>query len=198
MRRVYAGLPNVRVVPLHFSPQDLTEERLLTMFKADENTRAYALLHIVHLAYDGGEFPPYIEGTMSILRGMEGAFDCGLFRERLQDQIFSPGQKDMLSLRLSLLESCLQGGTSENSVVSHFRQGQLTIVEYVFAELRRSETSDVGFSLSSPFMNGSSACGVFDAILGLFVDVDMISTSKARVGKLVGASTLSSVIADHE
>jgi hypothetical protein len=66
---------------------------------------------------------------MSILRGMEGAFDCGLFRERLQHQIFSPGQKNMLSLRLSLLESCLQGGTSENSVVSHFRQGQLTIVE---------------------------------------------------------------------
>jgi hypothetical protein len=51
MRRVYAGLPNVRVVPLHFSPQDLTEERLLTMFKVDENTRAYALLHIAHLAY---------------------------------------------------------------------------------------------------------------------------------------------------
>lgn len=35
-------------------------------------------------------------------------------------------------------------------------------------------------SLSSPFMDGSSACGFFDLILGLFVEAE-VST-----GKLVG------------
>jgi hypothetical protein len=39
-------------------------------------------------------------------------------------------------------------------------------------------------SLSAPFMDGSSACGIFDIILGLFVEAG-IDTS----GKLVGEQT---------
>jgi hypothetical protein len=35
----------------------------------------------------------------------------------------------MLNLRLSLLDSCLEGGTAENSINTHFRKGQLTIIE---------------------------------------------------------------------
>ena len=35
-------------------------------------------------------------------------------------------------------------------------------------------------SLSAPFMDASSACGIFDIILGLFIQ------TKAVVGKLVG------------
>ena len=37
------------------------------------------------------------------------------------------------------------------------------------------------YSLSSPFMDGASACGFFDLILGLFVEAD-IDTA----GKLIG------------
>ena len=40
-----------------------------------------------------------------------------------------------------------------------------------------------GPSLSSPFMDGSSACGFFDMILGLFIETD-IGTSGKMVGKL--------------
>jgi hypothetical protein len=134
MRRVYAELRDVRVAPLNFSPQDITGARLIAMLRMGENARAYALWHMAHFPYAGVEFPLCIEAIMAILRGMEGAFDCSLFRERLLEQILSPRHKATLSLRLSLLDSCLQGGTPENSVVSHFRQGQLTIVEYVFAE----------------------------------------------------------------
>jgi hypothetical protein len=41
-------------------------------------------------------------------------------------------------------------------------------------------------SLSSPFMDGSSACGFFDIILGLFVEANIDAT-----GKLVGKRSLS-------
>lgn len=39
MRKVYAGLPTVRVEPLHFAAEDISGERLLAMMKVDENTR---------------------------------------------------------------------------------------------------------------------------------------------------------------
>lgn len=41
MRRVYAGLPNVKVEPLHFGVDDISGERLLAMMKVDENNRGY-------------------------------------------------------------------------------------------------------------------------------------------------------------
>ena len=68
---------------------------------------------------------------MSILRSMENSFDYIRFRNQLKEQKFNPGQKAMLNLRLSLLDSCLQGGTLENRVSAHFRKGQLTIIEWV-------------------------------------------------------------------
>lgn len=39
MTKVYANLPNVKVLPLHFAPEDISGERLLAMMKVDENTR---------------------------------------------------------------------------------------------------------------------------------------------------------------
>ncbi|KIP08577.1 hypothetical protein PHLGIDRAFT_44166, partial [Phlebiopsis gigantea 11061_1 CR5-6] len=148
MRRVYAPLPSVRVEPLHFSPEDISGERLLAMMKVDENT----------------QMPLYMEAIMSILRSMENEFDYTRFRDKLKLQKFSPGQKAMLNLRLSLLDSCLQGGNAQNRVSSHFKQGQLTIVD-----------------LSSPFMDGSSACGFFDLMLGLFIEADVNTTGKLIV-----------------
>lgn len=39
MRRVYAGLPNVRVEPLHFAAEDISGPRLLAMMKVDSTER---------------------------------------------------------------------------------------------------------------------------------------------------------------
>jgi hypothetical protein len=44
MRQVYAGLPNVRVAPLHFAPEDISGERLLAMMKVDTDSRKYLSL----------------------------------------------------------------------------------------------------------------------------------------------------------
>ncbi|EKM56169.1 uncharacterized protein PHACADRAFT_209653 [Phanerochaete carnosa HHB-10118-sp] len=148
MRRVYAGLPSVHVKPLHFSAADISGERLLAMMKVEENT----------------QMPLYMEAIMSILRSMESNFNYTAFRDELKQQKFSSGQKAMLNLRLSLLDSCLEGGNAYNRVSSHFRKGHLTIID-----------------LSSPFMDGSSACGFFDLILGLFVEADVDAAGKLVV-----------------
>lgn len=60
---------------------------------------------------------------------MESKFDYIQFRQQLKAQKFNPGQKAMLNLRLSLLDGCLNEGTLENRVSTHFRKGQLTIIE---------------------------------------------------------------------
>lgn len=68
---------------------------------------------------------------MAILRTMDGTFNYIEFRRQLEAQKFNPSQKTMLNLRLSLLDSCLKGGSTANSVASNFRKGQLTIIESV-------------------------------------------------------------------
>lgn len=68
---------------------------------------------------------------MTILRSMEDDFSYARFRQMLAAQNLNPGQKSMLNLRLSLLDSCLKGGNTSNRVSAHFKQGQLTIIEYV-------------------------------------------------------------------
>ena len=73
--------------------------------------------------------PLYMEAIMSILRSMESNFSYSLFREELKKQKLNPSQKAMLNLRLSLLDSCLEGGNAYNRVSTHFQKGQLTIIE---------------------------------------------------------------------
>jgi hypothetical protein len=75
--------------------------------------------------------PLYMESIMSMLRSMD-EFNYDDFRKRLEEQKFNPSQKAMLNLRLSLLDSCLKGGTKENRVANYLKAGTLTIVEYVF------------------------------------------------------------------
>ena len=65
---------------------------------------------------------------MAILRGMEDNFDYRDFRDQVGRAKFNSSQKSMLNLRLSLLDSCLNGDES-NSIKSHFKAGQLTIIE---------------------------------------------------------------------
>ena len=73
--------------------------------------------------------PLYMEAIMSILRRTEGDFDYEEFRQEIKQMAFNTGQKTMLSLRLSLLDSCLEGGNAANRVSTHFSKGRLTIIE---------------------------------------------------------------------
>ena len=87
------------------------------------------------------EMPLYMEAVMTILRSMEDTFDYTLFREELKAQSFSGTQKSMLNLRLSLLDSCLKGGSTKNRVSTHFGKGHLTIIEYVLSPSNRCITN---------------------------------------------------------
>ena len=49
MKKVYAGLPNVKVEPLHFAPEDISGDRLLAMMKVDENSRRFPPLNMKHI-----------------------------------------------------------------------------------------------------------------------------------------------------
>ena len=182
MRRVYAGLPSVHVEPLRFSADDISGERLLAMLKVDENTRMPLSPSITTTADIARvEMPPYMETIMSILRSMGSNFNYTLFREELKRREFNSGQKMMLNLRLSLLDSCLEGGSTDNRVSTHFRKGQLTIIERVITFSDAMWKADRLYSLSSPFMDSSSACGFFDLILGLFVQADVDGAGKIVV-----------------
>jgi hypothetical protein len=74
------------------------------------------------------DMPLYMECIMSILRDM-ATFSYDKFRRELKEQSFSGSQKQMLDLRLHLLDSCLKGGNAYNRVSNHFKKGQLTIIE---------------------------------------------------------------------
>lgn len=69
-----------------------------------------------------------MEAIMSMLRSTT-AFDYAQFREHLELLQFDSQQRSMLNIRLSLLDECLRGGKTTNSISSHFKKGQLTIVE---------------------------------------------------------------------
>jgi hypothetical protein len=114
---------------------------------------------------------------MSLLRKTaEGDFDYGAFRRALDKQYFSRLQRAMLHQRLALLDGCIQDGTPENRVSTHFKSGQLTIIECVSSIVHgvfRSRVVCCSGSLSSPFMDASSARGFFDLVLGLYVEADI-------------------------
>ena len=133
MKRVYAGLANVKVEPLLFAPGDISGERLLSMMKVDDNTRMFYMFLDAKISSLRRliEMPLYMESIMNILRSMQDNFDYPTFRSALMKQGFNRGQSSMLKLRLSLLDSCLEGGDETNSVTSHFKNGNLTIIEYV-------------------------------------------------------------------
>ncbi|KAF8651052.1 hypothetical protein AX16_004915 [Volvariella volvacea WC 439] len=145
MKQVYSNLPNVEVKPLHFSSTDIGGESLLSMMKLDSST----------------QMPLYMDVVMTVLRDMK-EFSLERFRTEIEGKGLNPGQKAMLNLRLSLLESCLKDGNQVNRVSAHFHRGHLTIID-----------------LSSPFMDSSSACGFFNIILGLFLK------AKIKSGKII-------------
>ena len=62
MRKVYSGLPHVRVEPLLFSPEDISGERLLAMMKVDDNTREQFYISVM-------QRPSYISRDATIYGG---------------------------------------------------------------------------------------------------------------------------------
>ncbi|GJE88802.1 hypothetical protein PsYK624_048890 [Phanerochaete sordida] len=145
MKRAYAALPNVEVKPLFFGPRDISGERLLSIMRVDKHSQP----------------PIYMENIKTIFRSMEPVFDYQNFRRKLGEISLKGENKIMLDLRLTLLDSCINGKQNTKSVSSDFKKGQLTIVD-----------------LSSPLMDSESACSFFELVLSLFVEADVEDAGK--------------------
>jgi hypothetical protein len=127
--KLYLRVPNVSVSAFKLKPQNLDIEIMLTLMNVCESDAQ----------------PLYMAAVTQILREMAtegGAFNYLDFKARLSACPFNQAQKNMLQLRLDLLESFLdlEGTSSEVS----FREGEVTIMD-----------------MSCPFVDANTACILF-------------------------------------
>ncbi|KAF9534163.1 hypothetical protein CPB83DRAFT_843792 [Crepidotus variabilis] len=156
MRTVYAPLgKRVTVEPLLLDSSELDAAAILSMMAVGSSESA----------------PLYMQIILSILRDLGELYSYAAFMKKLEvsKQKFNPAQLTGLEQRLSLLTSFLDP-TSSTQVKgknikskSRFEKGHLTIVD-----------------LSDPFLDTSSACGLFEIIVRLFVRAD-VDTGKVLV-----------------
>lgn len=99
----------------------------------------------------------------SILRDLGDHFTYDGFRARLADwdEDFNSDQRSSLRQRLRLLESFMHKDKTKKK--SRFAAGQITVVD-----------------LTDPFIDHSSACGIFEIVTRLFVRAD-VGTGKVLV-----------------
>ncbi|KIM90985.1 hypothetical protein PILCRDRAFT_59166 [Piloderma croceum F 1598] len=151
MKAVYAPLGHrVTVEPLFFSEDELDAEAFLSMMAVGSSESA----------------PLYVQLILSILRDLGEKYTYREFMVRLEEckMSFNPAQLTGLEQRMALLTSFMD---PNNMGLSQFRPrfaaGQLSIVD-----------------LSDPFIDPTSACGLFEIITRLFVRAD-VGTGKVLV-----------------
>ncbi|KAF8656483.1 hypothetical protein AX16_002502 [Volvariella volvacea WC 439] len=136
---VYAGLPNVKIKPLYFSPKYTKNKSVTSIVSGD----------------DSHDIPFYVEVILSIIRSITQTmktFSYQEFCQKLAENNLLSKDRVMLELRRALLESCLEDGNEKNCVSAYFKPGHLTIID-----------------LSSPLMDSSSVCGFFNVVLEVFL-----------------------------
>lgn len=91
-------------------------------------------------------------------------FSYPAFRREVTQLKLSDMQREMLNLRLELLDSFVKDSTTAKSIKDYTGKGKLLIVD-----------------LSDPFLDAATACSLFRIGLGLFMET---GTSE-NVGKMV-------------
>ena len=96
-----------------------------------------------------------IQNTLLTLARQMGAdnFTYTKFRAAIDKQSFSPAQKDMLSQRLAILDSLISTNPDSKNAKQYFGPGKLVIVD-----------------LTDPFLDITTACALFEMVMGLFVE----------------------------
>lgn len=140
-----------KVIPFYLSTKDLNCTRMLSLMRVGE----------------GNKIPLYMEVVQQILRSMGNKpFDYGVFKKAIEEKKktdFTKEQNMPLDLRIQLLEAMLlecQKGKVENagSITTHFKRGEVTIVD-----------------LTDPFINESAASALFDMALSLYLETEIPS-----------------------
>ena len=139
IKRLYERLTNVKLVPFRLEAQNLDIGALHTLMAVDEKST----------------MPLYMATVEAILRGIaseskDGSLNYLEFKRRLAKEKFTPSQRNMLKMRMNLLESFLDlDGTASKP---EFKPGELTIID-----------------LSDPFLTPSTACVLFKLGLEQFL-----------------------------
>jgi len=107
----------------------------------------------------------FIHERQTILRtlGEKYTYQAFIQELELQKRKFNPAQLSGLEQRLSILNSFIEKSSKSKSSKKRFAAGQLTIID-----------------LSDPFIDPSSACGLFEIVSRLFVRAD-VQTGKILV-----------------
>jgi hypothetical protein len=127
--KLYSRVPNVSVSAFKLKPHNLDIEIMLTLMNVSASNAQ----------------PLYMAAVTQILREMAtkgGDFNYLEFKVRLEDCPFNPAQRDMLQLRLDLLESFLD--LDDKGTELRFREGEVTIMD-----------------MSCPFVDANMACILF-------------------------------------
>jgi hypothetical protein len=127
--KLYSRVPNVSVSAFKLKPHNLDIEIMLTLMNVSESNAQ----------------PLYMAAVTQILREMAtegGEFNYLEFQVRLRDCPFNPAQRNMLQLRLDLLESFLDFDNTGAEL--RFREGEVTIMD-----------------MSCPFVDANTACILF-------------------------------------
>lgn len=167
MRAVYKPLgKNVKIEPLYFKEEELDAESFLSMMGvgSSESAPLYVQIILVSLlfavVFTGSSF------LQSILRDLGESFTYTAFKKTLDERkkSFNPAQLAGLDQRMSLLNAFMNDEwAASSSRRPRFSAGQLTIID-----------------LSDPFIDPSSACGLFEIVIRLFVRAD-VDTGKVLV-----------------
>ncbi|PVI04343.1 hypothetical protein DM02DRAFT_611599 [Periconia macrospinosa] len=147
MAKLYTRIPNVTVTPFRLNPRNLDIDIMLTLMNVNET----------------GEPPLYMAQVTQILREMAATgapFNYTNFKATLKRQNFNPVQKNMLQMRLNLLESFLD--LKNNCPAPQFKPGEITIMD-----------------MSCPFVDPNTACILFRIGLQAYLQSD--SPGKAIV-----------------
>ncbi|KAF8992060.1 hypothetical protein BDQ17DRAFT_1370044 [Cyathus striatus] len=153
MQTVYSKLGSkIQVKPLYFQQSELDAAAFLSMMAISSTESA----------------PLYMQIILSILRRLGENFTYDTFLRELEKskKDFNPAQIAGVKQRMSLLTSFLDPLTTSKRrhiIPSRFAKGQLTIID-----------------LSDPFLDSSSACGLFEIITRLFLRAD-VGTGKVLV-----------------
>lgn len=167
MRAVYAPLgKNVTIEPLYFKEEELDAESFLSMMAVGSSESAPLYVQIILV----GLFITAVFGCssirQSILRELGENFTYTAFKKTLEERkkTFNPQQLVGLEQRMSLLNAFMNDEwAASNLRRPRFSAGQLTIID-----------------LSDPFIDSSSACGLFEIVIRLFVRAE-VETGKVLV-----------------
>ncbi|KAF9008922.1 hypothetical protein BDQ17DRAFT_1301128 [Cyathus striatus] len=153
MQTVYSKLgSDIEVKPLYFQRSELDAAAFLSMMAISSTESA----------------PLYMQIILSILRRLGENFSYETFVLELEKckKDFNPAQIAGVQQRMSLLTSFLDPmspSKRRHIIPSRFAKGQLTIID-----------------LSDPFLDSSSACGLFEIVVRLFLRAD-VGTGKVLV-----------------